>query len=216
MAVYGIYLVGTYSPKKGKRQEDSFPFEKLTAADARVVERGWARRATRWFERAGKNVLVQCISWKDCKVVGFISTAVIGACADSSVMRSVKGGFKSLKVMAHDCILSYLEFYGAVDRADRGMADFTISYSCKRWYMRVVFWVIDAIIWNVWVLCRTRIDEGNSKWEKYSHGKSKVDKRYVRGAPPPTHARTHTHAACTHTHTHTAAAATTRRNGCRV
>ena len=45
LAIYGIILVGTYSPKKNAKQaNDSFPFAKLTTADAKAAKRGWMRR----------------------------------------------------------------------------------------------------------------------------------------------------------------------------
>ena len=50
LAFYGIYLVGTYSPRKGAAStEMSFPFRKITSTDAKVVGRGWMRRAVGTF-----------------------------------------------------------------------------------------------------------------------------------------------------------------------
>lgn len=153
LAMYGIYIVGTYSPKKNARHaEDSFPFAKLTASDAKVVNRGWMRRATNVVTRGLNRAKVQSIVWKDSKMCGFISTAFVGLCDKSEVFRSIKGSYKSLKVKAHDCIIAYLRHYGAVDRADRGMGDYTVTVRASRWYMRVVFWALDVVLWNMWVI----------------------------------------------------------------
>ena len=141
MAMYGLYLCGTYSPRKNGTG-DSFPFDKVTPAEASCVERGWNRRAvTTVIGKAlsgTKKVVVQAIIWKDSKICGFISTAFVGACAKSSVLRSVKGVYKGLRIKAHDAIIAYLTYHGAVDRADRGIADHTISVRCSRWFARGV------------------------------------------------------------------------------
>ena len=183
LAVYGLYIVGTYSPRKGAKQDkESFPFEKLTPADASCVGRGWQRRAistiTRKAADVTKKVVVQAIIWKDSKVCGFISTAFVGACEDSSVLRSCKGMFKSLKVKAHDAIIAYLSYYGAVDRADRGIADYTISVRCSRWFMRVVFWVLDVILWNIWCIVQFRIDAGDKYYQQFKGNTGVPSGRY--------------------------------------
>jgi len=183
LAVYGLYIVGTHSPRKGAKQDkESFPFEKLTPADASCVGRGWQRRAistiTRKAADVTKKVVVQAIIWKDSKVCGFISTAFVGACEDSSVLRSCKGMFKSLKVKAHDAIIAYLSCYGAVDRADRGIADCTISVRCSRWFMRVVFWVLDVILWNIWCIVQFRIDAGDKFYQQFKGNTGVPSGRY--------------------------------------
>lgn len=183
LAVYGLYIVGTYSPRKGaKRDKESFPFEKLTPADASCVGRGWMRRAittiTRKAADVTKHVVVQAIIWKDSKVCGFISTAFVGMCEKSSVLRSTKGMFKSLKVKAHDAIIAYLSYYGAVDRADRGISDYTISVRCSRWFMRVVFWVLDVMLWNIWCIVQFRIDAGDKYYQQFKGNTGVPSGRY--------------------------------------
>lgn len=166
--LYGIYLVGTYAQKKNaKMTENAFPFAKLTDADAKVVGRGWMRRATSWVAAGVHKAKVQCICWKDSKVCGFISTAFIGYCKNSAVMRSVKGAYKSLKVKAHDVIINYLEHYGAVDRADRGMGDYSISVRASRWYMRVAFFALDVVIWNMWCIASFRMNDGDEMFSAF-------------------------------------------------
>ena len=181
LAFYGIYLVGTYSPRKGAAStEMSFPFRKITSTDAACVSRGWMRRVVQTFTAGAKRVEVQSIIWKDTKVVGFISTAYVGAASvTADVFRSTKGMFKTLKVKAHDAIIAYLSYYGAVDRADRGIADFSISVKTNRWYMRVAFWVLDVVLWNIWVIVTFRVDSGLERDQFYErfNGKGGTVKR---------------------------------------
>lgn len=134
------------------------------------------RRAVKTFARGAAAVAVQAIIWKDTKVCGFVTTAFVGYSAAASVLRSAKGSFKGLKVKAHDAIIAYLRCYGAVDRADRGIADFTISVKTRRWYMRVVFWVLDVVIWNIWVIVRIRVGGGGEgdEWYKQFDGSTGV------------------------------------------
>jgi len=181
MAMYGLYLCGTYSPRKNGTGE-SFPFDKVTPAEASCVERGWNRRAvTTVIGKAlsgTKKVVVQAIIWKDSKICGFISTAFVGACAKSSVLRSVKGVYKGLRIKAHDAIIAYLTYYGAVDRADRGIADHTISVRCSRWFMRVVFWVLDVMLWNIWVIVQFRVAAGDEYYQMFKDNKGVPNGRY--------------------------------------
>jgi len=187
-ANYGLYLVGTYAPRKGaKKKETSYPFKKITASDAKCVERGWMRRATKTFCVASvmgaASVVVQALIWKDTKMCGFITTAFVGLCVGAEVLRSTKGHFKQLKIKAHDAILAYISYYGAVDRADRGIADFSISVRTRRWFMRVVFWYLDGFIWNIWCIVKFRMNaetpgKGDGYFDKFKKKKGAIGCRY--------------------------------------
>ena len=179
LCVYGIYLVGTYSPKKNaKKADDSFPYSKLTASDAKIVDRGWMRRATNLCTAGLHKAKVQCICWKDSKVCGFISTAFVGYCESSEVLRSVKGAYKSLKVKAHDTIIAYLRCYGAVDRADKGMGEQTISVRASRWCMRIVFWAFDVVLWNMWVIAVFFMEDKDPRYMAYKSNQGVPNGRY--------------------------------------
>jgi hypothetical protein len=187
---YGIDFVGTYAPKKGAPAgPDSFPFRRLTASEQGVIDRGKLRRATkRIMPSSGeskKKVTVQAHLWKDSKTVGVIDTRFIGPATEkgSSVKRTIRGKYKGVTINCHDAILAYLEHYGAVDRADRGIADFTTSRKSNRWYMRVFFWILDAALWNMWVIAKYMIEspEATDEWKKYDtkENRGTVSGRYL-------------------------------------
>ena len=62
---------------------------------------------------------------------------------------------------------AYLRSYGGVDRADRGMANYSIAHKCRRWYMTIVFWLLDAVLWNMWVEVKYAIDMKHRDWTQY-------------------------------------------------
>jgi hypothetical protein len=173
LAAYGVYLVGTFSPRKGAPNPDVFPYSKLTSADGHHVARGWLRRATRAFRQGASNVVVQAILWRDSKVCGFLSTAFIGCSEGSEVLRSCRGAFKTLRIAAHEVVVKYLANYGAVDRADRGMADHNVAIRSSRWVMTVVFWCINAVLWNVWVVARFYMDSDGGRYSEYKGKRQK-------------------------------------------
>lgn len=173
-------LVGTFTPTAGKPTgPNQFPFVKLKPADTKKLNRGWMRCAKKLFYFAKQKVEVQCILWLDSKVVGFVHTAWVGSRqAKDTVLRSVRDKFKGLVVSCHASIINYLHAYGAVDRADRGMADYTVGYRCARWYMRIFMWLIDAVCWNVWVIASFRMGDKDDVFFKYSQNKA-PGKRYL-------------------------------------
>ena len=179
LCVYGIYLVGTYTPKKGKpAASGSYPFKKMKGALTKLVKRGWVRRATQAFKQQPgpfrTSVVVQAIIWKDCKVCGFISTAFVGAMrAQATVARTVGSMLKGLTVAAHDVIIAYLRYCGGVDMADRGMADYDVGYRSTRWMMRVVFWCINAVFWNLWVIVLFKAHNGDGSLKQYRRDSTK-------------------------------------------
>ena len=54
-----------------------------------------------------------------------------------------------------------MRYYGGVDMADRGMADYDVGYRSTRWMMRVVFWCINAVFWNLWVIVLFKAHNGD-------------------------------------------------------
>jgi hypothetical protein len=78
-----------------------------------------------------------------------------------------------IEIDCHDAIVSYLKFYGSVDRADRGISDYTISRRSGRWYTRVAFWVFDALLWNLWNLAKYHIEAGDEDYQRFDEKKYK-------------------------------------------
>ena len=163
-----LCLVGTFAPKKGSSADDpdAFPFSKLGAAEIKLVRRGWMKGAVRQIYKTGH--WVQCFVWLDRKFVGFVTTALVGTADSFTVERSTKGGgFKKLTVDSHPAVGAYMKSYGGVDRADRGMANFSVAHRCRRWYMCIVFWLLDAVLWNMWVVVKYAYEAGTEPWSQY-------------------------------------------------
>ena len=101
--------------------------------------KGWFRRCVKVINK----VEVQCILWKDSKLVGFITTAWICALSAADVVH------RTTKNIPRPSIVNYLANYGGVDRADRDIDDFSTAYQSNRWHTRVFFWLLDVTLWNV-------------------------------------------------------------------
>ena len=61
-----------------------------------------------------------------------------------------------------------------VDRADRGMADHNVATRSSRWVMAVVFWCINAVLWNVWVAARFYMDSDGGRYSEYKGKRQKL------------------------------------------
>lgn len=146
-ASYSTYMIGTYTPRKGKPSSSTAHlFQKLKDSVAKLAKRGWGRVATTTISA----VEVLAMLRKDMKVVGFVATWFVArAPAGCTVRRRTKTNYDCAAVPAHPLIGLYAMYNGAVDRADRGIADVTINRHSKRWYMPIAYWVPDAVLGNM-------------------------------------------------------------------
>jgi hypothetical protein len=108
-------------------------------------------------------------------------TALIGqSTVAATVGRTVGNVKKGAVIAAHQIVIAYLMYYGGVDRADRGMSDFSVSFRCARWYMVCVFYCIDMALWNVWVIVRFKMEDKSEPrvYQDYQHGKHRIEGRF--------------------------------------
>lgn len=174
---YAAYYVGVHrlTSKKSEIGSDDFQFRKLPNATMGYIEQGTVRQAFRaipglktsvegsQFDGPKGNCYVeQHAVFKDRKrLVGLLSTAYHGLRNKGDKREQVKRGQKGQPerqlVPALRALVIYIYNMGAVDRADRGVSDYTCSFRTTRWELRIVFWVFDIVCWNCWVITKERI-----------------------------------------------------------
>jgi len=148
---FKMRMVGVFrlTKKQSGKEGDEFPFHKMPPCIARELPRGWMRRAILQIPGLGT---LQAAIWKDKKIVGMLSTAYNGvATAANTVMRWGAGGVR-VTFQSFRALTQYATHYNGVDRADRGIAEFTTGHRCRRWYLRMFLWLLDVVLWNIWVI----------------------------------------------------------------
>ena len=93
------------------------------------------------------------LKWYDNKAVYLASTY-----ASAKTVKHVERWDKSLKkhfpVPLHEVVAEYNGLMGGVDLADMFISLYRTPYTCKRWYLRVLFHCVDICKVNAWVLHR--------------------------------------------------------------
>jgi hypothetical protein len=127
-AEYGALMTSSCDKTK---QETAFPFV-LPPSNSAVqrLPRGWIRRAV----TSSKGLSIQATIQKDSKVFCLLASAAIGPATEEITRR--QGSGKISKFPTTPAHAQYLKFFGGVDRADRGISDYTVSRRTKRWYNR--------------------------------------------------------------------------------
>ena len=144
--LYKMRLCGTISlSKKKSRTVEDNPFHKVSNAALRRKTRGDYRRATRPFysnppcqactdkqekckHRGPVKFVVQAISWKDKKEVGFLSNAHIHTKDEAAtVKRWISKKRRRQNFQSHRVVIRYSARMGAIDRIDRAIRDWGIS-----------------------------------------------------------------------------------------
>ena len=154
-ARYKCYLVGTTRlTTKASRTKDDFAFKKLSGGAAGDLKGGWLRWAYRKMFVGGKWVYtVMAVVWKDKKICAFLSNKFVGPPSeDAAVERRRKGESERKTIPAHEVVQAYVRGYRWVDAADRGMSDWTVARASRRWYMVIVYYLINVVVWNVWII----------------------------------------------------------------
>ena len=170
--LFSMYFVGVHRmTTKTKKKEDDFQFRKLPASTQSYIDQGAVRQCFRQFPEVkpavptidfdgpNKTFTMMCAVFKDKKLVGLLATAFLSLRHPDKeiVRRGRKGQSQRKEVSALMALIMYMRYMGAVDRADRGIADFTCSFRTSRWTTRIVMWCIDTITWNTWQVVIDRI-----------------------------------------------------------
>ena len=81
------------------------------------------------------------------------------------VKRHVKGRKKRVDLDAPLVHKDYMKHFNAVDRNDRDSSDYTCSIRTHRWYLRILFWLLDRVVFSCYILVCEMQKEGNWKHE---------------------------------------------------
>jgi hypothetical protein len=167
---YKMYLVGTMKmSKKKSRTAEDFPFAKLSTGALSMVARGWLRTAVQQF----KGYVAMAVLWKDKKLVGVLDNHNVDK-GEVKVKRYLKGQNRRRKITSHTSVKDYSANMGAVDRMDRSIKDWGLTQRLGRYYMRIVFWLVDAAIHNMFILAMyNAVTYGEEVWKRYLPEKSR-------------------------------------------
>lgn len=177
-------LVGTakgpHKPPKN-RTIDTMPFHVPQCSSS--LPRGWLRQAelVTPIPTSPMNPIVdsyRCATtiYKDRKTFFIVHTAYVQKPeAGDIAMRGAVGRGRTRKPQpsfrAH---LEYNAHYGGVDMMDQGTGAYHIPTSTKRWYMRVVFWLLDVIAYNLWQIAQAHVSSKTSKfYSQFKEGSSR-------------------------------------------
>jgi hypothetical protein len=145
---YGWTTVGTIVPTDKKhRENDDFPFLKLSNGARSSIERGWFREAViKILSPRGTVYYIQATTWRDKKQVCFLSNSEIGF-SDGFLVRRHRREKKERDIIVGVRAQSeYVKCYNAVDRNDRDSADYSTSIRTNRYYLRIFCWGLDRVI----------------------------------------------------------------------
>ena len=143
-------------------QAVKLPFTVTTAHDA--LPKGWCRIAqlirplTVLVGAAVGKFKVATAIYKCRKTFGMIYSAWVGPQqAGEHVLRAFAGSqgakIKQSSFQAH---MQYMKHYGKVDTMDSLISSYKIPVRTNRWYMSLVFYTWDLIMFNMWMICVAR------------------------------------------------------------
>ena len=171
---YGWTIIGTMTPTdKKSRSDHDVPFLKLSNGGLKEVQRGWYREAVIEIksQRKRRRYFIQCTTWRDKKQVMFLHTHLVGPSIGYSVRRHVKGNSRRVALSAPRIQADYAKHFNAVDRNDRDSADYSCSVRTTRWYLRIVFWLVDRVVFSCFIIvCALSEDNrGPEQWKRYTN-----------------------------------------------
>jgi hypothetical protein len=139
----GIFCVGTIRSNRlaglSMRDANDLSREGRGSMDHRVTEvNGVQMCATRWFD----NNVVNCLSTlHDCELV-------------DSVRRWSTKEKKHIQIQRPNVIKAYNQYMGGVDLIDMLIALYRIKVRSRKYYMKIIFHLIDLSIVTAWLLYR--------------------------------------------------------------
>jgi hypothetical protein len=169
----GIGAIGTYVQRgrssEKNRDRDHWPFTKLSKAEGKKLGKGFIRTAIQ-DPREGSPTIV-ATNWNDNKPVNFLATVNVAPSHlnDVTLRRETKemmdarvdnnmdenGSRKRIEVTSHRNVNEYNAHMGGVDRFDQLAGLIKFGIKSNRWYMRVVFWLINAVFTQMYIYCTT-------------------------------------------------------------
>ena len=168
---FGMLLVGTYTlTKKKSRTATDFPFAKLSNGAVKKVARGWRRVAFQKVYRKSRHIYtVQATIWRDKKLVGFLHNHLVKSASDTTVLRWSPRKKRRADIPSHEVTLDYQFHMNGVDHKDRDTTDWTVSIKTYRFYLRILFWLLDGVLHAMKTIVKHTVGEDlNHKWYEYT------------------------------------------------
>jgi len=82
----------------------------------------------------------------------FLHTHLVGPSSGYSVRKHVKGKSLRVALSAPRIKADNAKHLNAVDRNDRDSADYSCSIRTSRWYLRIVFWLLDRVVYSSFII----------------------------------------------------------------
>jgi hypothetical protein len=144
-------------------------------------EKGWSRRATRKYTFNRNDIpsfTAQATTWKDKKQIGVLHNHLVEPTGDFTVLRYNKATRKSEPVPAPRILHDYAHHMGGIDHIDRDTADYSVSLKSERFYLRIFYWILNAVIHCNYVIVTLVSKEGGPKHDEWSQYRNVHDGRF--------------------------------------
>ena len=138
---WGIQSVGTVRPNRLKGCTFS--------SDKEMKKKG--RGSFVGFSMKKDGVTIRAVKWFDSKSVHLLSTFV-GVYPTSSVERWDRNKKETISVEFPSVVLFYNKSMGGVDLMDSLISLYRIKIRSKKWYLRIVFHLLDLTVVNAWLM----------------------------------------------------------------
>jgi hypothetical protein len=157
---------------KKSRTADDFPFHLLSKGAQRKIEKGWSRRATRKYTFNRNDIpsfTAQATTWKDKKQIGVLHNHLVEPTGSFNVLRYNKATHKSEPVPAPRILHDYAHHMGGIDHVDRDSADYSVSLKSERFYLRIFYWILNAVIHCNYVIVTLVSKDSGPKHNEWKH-----------------------------------------------
>ena len=102
----------------------------------------------------------------------FLHTKLVGPSIAHQVKRHVKGNRRRVDLSAPSIQKEYAKHFNAVDRNDSDSAHHTCSIRTNRWYLRILFWLLDRVVFSCYILVSEMAKDEScphrNEWVNYS------------------------------------------------
>lgn len=114
------------------------------------------------------------IKWKDCgsKAVCIVST--MDDPSETVLVSRTNSVGKKESVNCPTPVATYNKYVGGVDLFHQYMANYSIHWQSKRWWMKIFYYFIDAAIVNAYILYKLEMTENNKKPVHYLFFRSQL------------------------------------------
>ena len=88
----------------------------------------------------------QATTWKDKKQIGVLHNYLVESTSDSTILHYNKTTHMSEPVLVPRILDDYSHHMGGIDHVDRDSADYSFSLKLERFYLHLLYWIINAIV----------------------------------------------------------------------